>query len=351
MAEQAPGPVTGPYVWTSAELAADEGWVYVLSGDEIAEIDTAVAAVRERGLNAFEFDRKDFPLPRLSAKVDAVIDQVENGRGCALIRGLDAERYDEETLKTLYWGLGVHLGLPITQNARGQLISHVRNTGRDYYSHNVRGYTTNSRIKPHCDPADTVGLLCAHPAKQGGESEIASAMSVHNELLANHPEYLPPLYEGFYFDLRGEGVTDDPDEVTFHRVPVFSYLDGRLSCRFNAKSIIEGQIKAGQPLDGIALEAVEAVAELAGRDDLRYDLTFRRGDIQILSNHMILHARKEFEDFPEPECRRNLLRLWVNLRDGRKLAPEFADRLNTGPRGGIMVRPPEGHQEEEREHS
>ena len=67
-------------------------------------------------------------------------------------------------------------------------------------------------------------------------------------------------------------------------------------------------------------------------------MTFRRGDIQILNNHMILHARGGFENYPEPDRGRNLLRLWVNLRDGRTLAPEFADRLNTGPRGGVMIR-------------
>lgn len=97
-------------------------------------------------------------------------------------------------------------------------------------------------------------------------------------------------------------------------------------------------------IEGLALEAVGAVCDLASRDDLRYDLAFRMGDIQILNNHMILHARGGFEDFPEPERKRDLLRLWINLRNGRKLAPEFADRLNTGPRGGVMVR----HQEEER---
>jgi len=338
MTNRLAGPVTGPSAWTSAELAADDSWIYSLNDAEIGEIEAALSVVGEKGLKVFQFGADDFPLPSLAVKLAAVIEQLENGRGCALIRGLDAARYDEDTLKTLYWGLGVHLGLPISQNARGQFISHVRDTGRDYYSHNVRGYTTKARIKPHCDPADTVGLLCAHPAKSGGESEIASAMSIYNELLAHHPEYLEPLFGGFYFDLRGEGVTDDPDEVTFNRVPVFSYFDGRLSCRFNAKSIIEGQMKADMPLDGLALDAVQAVGDLASRSDLRFDLTFRRGDIQILNNHMILHARGGFENYPEPDRGRNLLRLWVNLRDGRTLAPEFADRLNTGPRGGVMIR-------------
>jgi hypothetical protein len=338
MTDRLAGPVTGPSAWTSAELAAADGWIYPLSDTEIDEIEAAVAVVGEKGLGVFEFGADDFPLPLLGAKLDAMIDQLENGRGCALIRGLDATRYDEDTLKTLYWGLGVHLGTPVSQNARGQLIAHVCNTGVDYQLSNVRGYTTNSRIAPHCDPADIVGLLCAHPAKSGGRSEIASAMSIYNELLAHHPEYLEPLFRGFHFDLRGEGATGEADEVTLNRVPVFSYFAGRLSCRYNRKTIEDGQVKAGEPLEGVALDAIQAMAELAMHPDFRFDLAFRQGDIQILNNHMILHARADFEDHPEPDRRRDLLRLWVNLRDGRKLAPEFADRLNTGPRGGVMVR-------------
>jgi len=337
-------PVTGPSAWTRDEIAADQSWIYQLSGDDIAELEAAVDGVRAKGLSLFEFTQDDFPLPGLASMVAGIVDQLENGRGCALIRGLNTARYDEETLKILYWGFGQHWGAPISQNARGQLIGHVCNRGRDYQSRNVRGYTTNARISPHCDPADSVSLLCAHPAKSGGESEIASAMSIYNYILEHHPDYLEPLTEGFHFDLRGEGVTEDPDEVTFNKVPVFSYFDGKLSCRFNGKTIIDGQAKAGAPLDGIALEAVNKVGELAHDPKYRFDLAFQQGDIQILNNYLILHARGDFEDHPEPDRRRNLLRLWTNLHHGRKLAPEFAERLNTGPRGGVMIRPehPEG---------
>lgn len=332
-------PVTEPSAWTSAELAADDGWIYRLRPADVAELEAAVEAVRAKGLKLYAFGRDDFPLPGLAPTIAAVLHQLEHGRGCALLRGLDVSGYDEDTLKTLYWGLGAHLGEPVTQNAQGDLIGHVRDTGRDFEAKNVRGYTTNARLSPHCDPIDVVGLLCVHPAKRGGDSLISSAMTIYNELLATHPEYLEPLCAGFHFDLRGEGVTGDPDEVTFNRVPVFSYFGGRLSCRYNRKTIGDGQAKAGERLDGLALEAVDAVAGLVVRRDIRFNVPFERGDIQLLNNHMVLHSRDAFEDHPEPERRRNLLRLWINLRDGRPLAPEFADRLNTGPRGGVHVRP------------
>ena len=67
-------------------------------------------------------------------------------------------------------------------------------------------------------------------------------------------------------------------------------------------------------------------------------MDFKVGDIQLLNNHTTLHARTDFEDFDEPERKRRLLRLWLNLPNGRPLTPEFAERLNTGPRGGVRVR-------------
>ena len=70
---------------------------------------------------------------------------------------------------------------------------------------------------------------------------------------------------------------------------------------------------------------------------------FERGDIQLLSNHSILHARDEFEDFDEPERKRRLLRVWLNFLDGRPLADRFADRFNTGPRNGIQVQEGAGY--------
>jgi len=336
--ENFPDRIIGLSAWKSNELGADKGWIYHLDDKEKLEIETAVRLVQQRKFKIYEFGINDFPLEKLAVRLNSIIDQVENGRGCALIKGLNPADYDEDTLKLIYWGLGVHIGVPISQNSKGQLIGHVRDRGGNYYSHNVRGYTTNSRIRPHCDPADTVALLCVQPAKKGGGSEISSSTSIYNKLLENNPELLESLFDGFYFDLRGEGVTEDPDEVTFNKVPVFSYFDSKLSCRFNAKSIIEGQAKIGLPLKGIALKAVETLADLASQDEFRYDLAFSPGDIQILNNHTILHARGDFEDHKELERKRNLLRLWTNLRNGRQLAPEFADRLNTGPRGGVMIR-------------
>ncbi len=331
-------PINSPSAWTAQQLAADPSWIHPLDRIETAELERAARAVRTSGAAPQAFERDQFPLPTLGPRLARIVDSLENGIGCALIRGLDMTRYDLDTAKTIYWGIAVHLGIPISQNARGEHIAHVTDTGRDYQSKNVRGYTTRARLRPHCDACDVVGLLCWRTAMAGGESLIASSTAIFNEILRTRPDYLPALFRGFHYDLRGEGATDDPDEVTFHRVPVFSWFEGRLSCRFNQKSIEEGMVKARMPLTPHEQAAVDYVGELTLSDPLCHHLTFEQGDIQLLNNHTVLHSRTSFEDWPEPDRKRNLLRLWVNLREGRPLAAAFAERLNTGPRGGVRVR-------------
>src|SRR3546814_15047534 len=75
------------------------------------------------------------------------------------------------------------------------------------------------------------------------------------------------------------------------------------------------------------------------RPDIRFDMYFQVSDVQLLNDHTILHARTDFEDWPEPERKRRLLRIWLNLLNSRELAPEFAERLNNGQRGGVDSRP------------
>ncbi len=333
------GPVRDRSAWRGADFAADDSWIYRLSQSEVDDLDAALARVIEAGLPPLEFTRDAFPLPVFGAGLAGILEELENGRGFALLRGIPVERYDEPSLYRLYWGIAVHLGDMISQNAKGDLIGRVEDQGVDISSVNARGYTTNAELHPHNDSSDIVGLLCVRTAKEGGESMIASAMAIYNEILASHPEYLDALYTGFHYDVRGEGVTGQSNEVTRNRVPVFSYFDGRLSCRFNKRAIETAATKMGQPLTALEQAAIDTVARLTLDPAMRLGIWFQPGDMQLLNNHMVLHARSGFIDWPERDRRRLLLRLWVNRRDGegRQLAPDFATRYNTGFRQGVAV--------------
>lgn len=339
MTDRLQGPVTDPSAWRGTEYAARDDWAHTLSRGELDELDTALTAVAEAGLAPLEFTRDAFPLPILGPVLHGVLDELEDGRGFALLRGVPIERYDEPALYRLYWGIAVHLGNMISQNAKGDLIGRVEDIGVDINAVNARGYTTNAELHPHNDSSDIVGLLCVRQAKEGGQSTIASAMSIYNAILESHPEYLDVLYRGFHYDIRGEGVTGKSNEVTRNRVPVFSYFDGRLSCRFNKRAIETAAEKTGEPLTDLERAAVDEISRLTLDPAMRLDFEMRPGDLQLINNHMVLHARSNFTDWPERKRKRLLLRLWVNRRDGegRRLAPEFADRYNTGFRQGVAV--------------
>ncbi len=330
-------PVTESSAWTAKTLSADDAWIRVLKASEVAELESSTELVRARGLSPCEFGSDAFPLSGLAARLAAIRDELEYGRGFVLLRGLPVKRLDRDRLLLLYSGIAVHLGRVITQNSQGDRIGLVTDRGDDYDTTGIRGHGTRAAIRPHCDSSDLVGLLCVESAARGGESVIASATSIYNEILTHHPEYLEVLCRGFRINLAGKGPTGRADELSRRRIPVFSYYQGRLSCRFNQKQIEDAALILGVPLTALEREAIECVSTLALRPDIRLNMCFEPGDLQLLNNHCILHAREAYEDNPAAERRRLLLRIWINLAQGRPLAPEFADRLNTGPRGEVAV--------------
>lgn len=331
--------VDGPSVWRAADLRANESWIWRLNAVDLAEIDAALKSAQQYGKSMPTLCCKDFPLPTLGPRLAIAARDLDTGQGCLLIKGLDVGRYNEDEITDIYWGIGRYLGTPMTQNAAGALVGNIRDSGRTIGEKNVRGYTTKNRMLPHCDPMDIVSLLCIHSAKTGGQSLIASTCAIYNEVCITHPEYLPTLLRGYYYDLRGEGPAGDSNEVTENRVPVFSWWRGQMSCRFHGRSIREGMKKAGQLLQGIDADAVDYVELLAVDERFRFDMDLEQGDIQVLNNYTVLHARDEFEDWPEQDRRRHLLRLWINLDPAiaRPLDPVFAAKNNTGPRGAIHV--------------
>jgi hypothetical protein len=320
-------PVTGECVWTGATMKGRTDWIFHLTPQMIAEIESGIAAVDARGLSMPEIRREDFSMPAFDAVVGQLRDVVENGRGFVMLRGLPVERYSVEQCEKIFWAMGTHTGSAVSQNARGELLSHVRDKGLAFGAKEVRGYETKSKLFYHNDNGDIVGLMCIHPAKSGGESRIVSTAAVYNAVLDRHPEYIDELCSGYIYHMRGEHPRGHP-EVTEHRVPLFSWHAGRLSSRYTRNSILIGEKFVGNELDGrgrAPLDLVDALCE-----ELCFEMDFRPGDMQLVSNHSVLHSRNEFEDFEEEEKKRDLLRLWLNIPGSRPLTYEFATRYGPG---------------------
>lgn len=153
--------------------------------------------------------------------------------------------------------------------------------------------------------------------KIGGASLIVSAMALYNELLQRYPWYVGVLYNRFNYDWRGEQAKDRPP---IYRWPVFEYYDGQLSCRYSRRMIEFAQQTTGAMLSEIEKEAFDIMDGLI--DELQLNINFEPGDMQFLNNYVILHSRTAFEDYPEPDRKRHLLRLWLAVPHGRRLSPE-----------------------------
>lgn len=334
------GKVTDGTIWYAKDLQDDSSWVNPITEAQQQELLDALAVAKENKCTVNTIKKADFPLATLGSLFQTMQHDLDKGYGFSVLRGVPVENLPIEDIELLYAGITSHFGEMINQDTKGTVIDHVADRGGNYAADiSVRGYTTNAQLTPHCDSGDLVTLLCVRPAKEGGMNNFSCTMAVYNELVETHPEYLDPLYTGFHYNIRGNGPIGPHKDITAHRVPVFSYYDNMLSCRYNQKAILTAeQLPGVEPLTDLEKDAINYVAELAMRDDIRFDVYLQAGDIAYLNNNTVLHNRDSFVDHDEPEKKRLLLRQWVNLENARELEEKFADHYNTGPRRGPAVR-------------
>lgn len=329
--------ISGPAAWIGPQIQHDPSWIHQLDAASIAEIDAALAHVKRSGAR-IPFAAEAFPLPRFAAVLDRLLDEIENGRGFVLIRGIPRERYSDAECELIYWGLGAHLGNPVSQNARGHRLGHVRDEGRELSDPNARAYQTSQRMDFHTDllPIDVLGLFCMRTAKSGGASKLVSALTIHNVLRAERPDLLEALYGTFHLDWRGE---EPAGEQPWFSIPMFSECAGKVTARIVSLPYYESAARFGEQYCPTAIqrEALLAVQDIANRPELMLTMNFEEGDIQLINNHVMMHAREAYEDHPEPARQRHLLRMWIAVDDARRrpLAAALAGRYRWVREGGI----------------
>jgi len=327
--------------WIGPRIQTDPTWIYRFDAAALAEIDAALAHAQRRSV-AIPFGKDAFPLPNLSNALDAILHEIEHGRGFMLLRGIARSRYTDAECATIYWGLGVHLGLPVSQNSRGHLLGHVRDEGRTQADPNARAYQTNQRMDFHTDmlPVDLLGLFCLRSAKSGGASKLTSALTIHNVMHKECPDLLEALYGAFHVDWRGE---QPPGENPWFTLPMFSECNGKVTTRINSLPYYDSAARHGERFRPTPMQraALERVQEIANRPELMLTMDFQEGDVQLINNHVMLHAREAYEDYPEPGRERHLLRMWIAVDDARRrpLAEALASRYEWVRKGGIPAMP------------
>ncbi len=327
-----------PQAWYGPAMAARTDWLHAFTAEELGELDEAVRRADASGRDLLEMKREDFSLPALRRRLENVRREVLHGRGFQVFRGIPVDRYTLRQSAIAYWALGTHLGEPVSQNGKGHVLGHVTNLGLDYADPEVRGYQTAVRLNYHTDSSDIVGLLCLRTSKSGGLSSIVSSTTVWNELVRRRPDHARTLLGEFHRTRWGE-VPENRKPYSSN--PIFVPHGGRMIASYVRSAINKAQAMAEVPrITPAQVEALDHLDALAADPALHLDMRFQPGDIQLLSNHAIFHSRTAYEDWPEVERRRHLLRLWLACEDGPELPASLLGRLGAlgnGRPNGICV--------------
>jgi hypothetical protein len=319
-------------------MSRQTDWIAPLDERDVAEVEAAMQPWAGGDADIAQLRREDFPLPRLAPRLARWLDELLEGRGFVLLRGLPVWRWTMRQSATAFFGLGAHLGNARSQNGQGHVLGHVRDLGLHSSDPNVRIYQTPERQTFHTDSCDIVGLLCLQSARSGGLSALVSSTTIFNEMLRRRPDLAHCLFEPIATDRRGEVPTG---QKPFFEIPVFNWFEQRLSAIYQRQYIDSAQRFEQAPrITALQREALDLFDSLANDPALHLHMAFQPGDIQFVHNHTLLHDRTAFQDWPEPVRRRHLLRLWLAPAGARPLPAVFAQRygsLTPGERGGIML--------------
>ncbi|NKB19004.1 MAG: hypothetical protein GKS01_00530 [Alphaproteobacteria bacterium] len=315
-------PAIGPAVWKGADFVNNDEWIVSLSSDDLAEIDAALGSVQATGLPVHKITAKEFLLPNLGGALKALADELETGRGFAVVRGVPVERYSEEENKFLSLGLCSHFGNVIPQSRQGDWINHVIDISDQMaaplpeFDHVLqrKQLRTNHRggeLDFHTDTTDVFALFCLRPAKSGGKSRLVSAAMLHNIIGETKPDYLEALYVGYYYMSQSDDNVKSGACISAKRVPVFirkgDKVEGYYISQVVQRALDNGDFEYNAVEDD-AREELQRVSEVPG---VAHEFDLEAGDLLVVNNRTVLHARYDYEDYPEIERRRHLFRLWM----------------------------------------
>lgn len=314
-----PGPVG--HGWFGRELVDDDKqWSVPLPPDVADELlaaaDAEVTAGREPALGY----TPRAVLPSTRRFVADLRHRLGPGLGFVVVRDFPVDTENPRIAEMAYWLLGHEIGRPVSQSAKLDVLGRVEDRGADISRPEQRGYESSAALPFHVDRTDVIGLLCVRSAAEGGLSRLVSSKAVHDLMLAERPDLLAELYEPIPHDRRGE---QQPGEAPWSGIPVFSRVGDSFATRYIRRFFIGSQRHESAPrLTDRQLEAMDVLDEILERPGVSLDMELGPGDLQLINNFHILHARTAFVDGAERN--RLLLRLWLAWPGSPALPPQFA---------------------------
>lgn len=293
--------------WRGADLMAKpQLFTKEISAEQIAEVKAAVGNVVASGKLMGDLTANDFRWPLLEPLIAEVKAELIEGLGFSLVRGFPTHLWSQMESELFFFGWGLHMGICGAQDNDGEILAHVMDTGVDPALE--RQYKTTAAIDYHCDAADVVGLMCLQSSSAGGESTLVSSATAYNRFLERHPHLIEGLYDAFLLDLRKtSGLNCVPME------PVRHGSDGRLRTFWHNEYFRSCYGKDGAPakMPANQLEVWTAYDAIIHEPSMAVTMSLKPGDVQMVSNHTVLHARTAYVDSSTEK--RHLLRLWLSM--------------------------------------
>ncbi|MEB3177558.1 MAG: TauD/TfdA family dioxygenase [Nostocaceae cyanobacterium] len=308
-----------PCAWTSNELINHPDWIIELTTEEINEINIALQNHLGSDIEYQDITKSEFPLPYFSRKLSDVLDVLENGIGAVILRGFPVDKYEPMELNKLSWGISLHLGTAIPQSSAGELINDIKDMGLKIGDPKSRYINSRGTANLHSDGCDLVMMLSIGQAEFGGESELTSAVAVHNEMLEHYPDLLEVLYQPFYHKLPNwyQGTEE------YYPLPIFANCQGYFVCFYAPYLIKDAQNFTNAPrLTQKQKQALDIVDELCNSPKFKLTFMLLPGDILLFNNWVVVHGRKQYTD--GTESKRHLQRVWLSHPKSRPLPPEYS---------------------------
>lgn len=138
-----------------------------MSEKHFAAFDQALEANRAANRATEDITKQDFALDTMASDVAAWRDEVFHGRGFLVLREFPLQRYTEEELTTISWGLGRRFGRAVSQSPLGDRIGHIIDVGGK--DRRERAYRNSRELTLHtdcCGPHELLLYLYGYLASQ-----------------------------------------------------------------------------------------------------------------------------------------------------------------------------------------
>jgi hypothetical protein len=322
MTEASLQPIVHPAAWRGDVISQEAGWLYNLSKEELGELEEVGERFLAEDPDLRLTKATDYPLPITAAGLSSWAQDMDEGRGFVLVRGLRSDIYSDGLSAAIFFVLGLHLGEPMRQNELGDVFDHVIATSDMKVSDpNALASRTTDRLNFHSDSSDVVALMCLRSAKEGGASILMSGITIYNEVIRRRPDLVSLLSEPWHYDWYKQ---DHDAPARYYTSPMISNVDGVFSMYAGSRIIRSAQEYPEVPrMTAKQYELLDLLDDIYLEPGLPLTMDFRPGDIQWLLNYAALHSRTAYQDYPDYKRKRHLLRLWLKRDTGRPLVANF----------------------------